>query len=134
MLVEYTLMINGEVIETNVGKYPLEYRAGAGQVVKGLARILDGMSEGEERTVTIEPRDAYGKHYEDAYKTFPKSSFPPGHDLKKGMVVELKTKEGKSVPGVIWQTTGDEIVINFNHPLAGKTLTFQLRIVKIVDP
>ncbi len=128
---DYTLKIDNELVETSEGKEPLEYTHGEGQIIPGLASALNGLKVGDEKTVVIEPKDAYGEIIEEAMKELPKSSFPEEFEPQQGMVIELKNEEGESAPGIIWEIKDAGIVVNFNHPLAGKTLEFDIKIVEI---
>jgi peptidylprolyl isomerase len=128
---DYTLTIDGEQIETSEGKEPLEFTQGEGLIIQGLADAMQGMKVGETKSVTLTPENAYGVEVPEAYKEFPKSTFPEGFEFQKGMIVELRTPEGQAVPGIIWEDKGEAVVVNFNHPLAGKTLTFDVKVVGI---
>lgn len=129
---DYTLKVDGEVVETTVGKQALEYTQGQGMLIPGLEQALEGMKVGEEKDVKIEPKDAYGDINKDALREFPKSSFPADFKIELGTVLEIKDeKSGEAVPGVIWDVKDDKVTINFNHPLAGKTLEFNVKILEI---
>lgn len=128
---EFILTVDGQIIESTAGLKPQKYIPGDGTIMGNLAKVLERMKEGEEKRVTFEPEDAYGKHYPEAYRTFSISELPQGQDLSKGMIVNIEIKDGESIKAVVWQIKGDDVLFNFNHPLAGKTLTYDLKIVKI---
>ena len=126
---EYTLTVENTVIESTVGKTPLEYTQGAGVIIPGLEGQLKGMREGDEKKITIKPEDAYGAFIEEALKEFPKASLPVNIKAQKGEVLQLKGPDGNDILGIIWDVKDESIIVNFNHPLAGKTLIFDVKIV-----
>lgn len=128
---DYTLKIDGEVVETSEGKKPLEYTHGEGSIIAGLTSRIAGLAVGEEKTVIVPAKEAYGEVDEEAYREVPKTQFPEGFEAQRGMVIELQAPDGGAVPAVIWDIKDETIVLNFNHPLAGKTLQFDVKIVDI---
>ncbi|MCA9409160.1 MAG: peptidylprolyl isomerase [Candidatus Omnitrophica bacterium] len=128
---DYTLTIDGQIVETTEGKTPLEYTHGAGEIIPGLSVQLEGLKVGDTKEIIIEPKDAYGEIVEDAIKEFPMTSFPDDFDPQRGMVIEVRDPEGNAAPGIIWEIKEGAVIINFNHPLAGKTLQFDVKIVSV---
>jgi len=130
---DYTLTVNKEQVETSVGKEPLEFVFGDHSVIPGMEKGIAGMKVGEEKTLTIGPKDAYGEVDPKAYKEFPKSSMPAGSVPKVGMVLEAQAPDGENFSATIFQIKGDKVVLDFNHPLAGKELTFKVKILNITN-
>lgn len=128
---DYVLLINSEQVESTRGKEPLTFLVGSQSVIPGLEAQMRGMSVGQEKKIIIDSRDAYGPIDEKAFKQVPLSSMPPGTELKPGLVVEVDDPQGGSFPGVIWEVRADSVIINFNHPLAGQTLEFDVKILEI---
>ena len=128
---DYTLIVNEDVIDTSKGKAPLEYVQGAGQIIPGLEKQMEGMMVGDEKTVTVLAEDAYGPVNDEAFQEIPKTMFPPDFNIQIGLVVPLQDNEGKTVPAIIHEDKDEVVVFNFNHPLAGKDLTFAVKIVDI---
>ena len=128
---DYTLKVGGETLESSVGKQPLEYTHGAGNIIPGLESQLEGMHVGEEKKVVVAPKDGYGEIDSKAFQEIPKGSFPKDKELKQGMVIEMQSPEGAVVPGMISEIKDQTVVVDFNHPLAGKTLEFDVKIVEI---
>lgn len=128
---DYTLKIDGQVVETSNGKEPLEYTQGEGKIIPGLESRLVGLTAGEEKSVVIPAAEAYGEINEAAYREVPKSSLPDGFEPEAGMVLEIKAPDESVVPAVVWEVKEETIVLNFNHPLAGKTLQFDVKIVSV---
>lgn len=132
VIVRYTGRIeSGEVFDTNEGGPALELQAGAGQVIPGLDRALLGMAPGEKKSITLPPEQAYGKRDDSLRRSLPRSEFPPDAPLKAGEVMALKTADGARVPVEVHAVDDQEVVLDFNHPLAGHTLSFDLEVVAI---
>ncbi len=130
---EYTLTVNNEVVETSVGKEPLQFVVGEKTIIPGLENGLLGLHVGEEKVVTVEPKDAYGEVDAKAFKEFPKSTMPKEAEPKVGMVLQAQAPDGESFPAVIAEIKGDKVVLDFNHPLAGKQLSFKVKVLEIAE-
>jgi FKBP-type peptidyl-prolyl cis-trans isomerase SlyD len=128
---DYVLLINSEQVETTQGKEPLVFLVGSKNIIPGLESQLMGMAVGQEKKIIVDAKDAYGEVDPKAYKEVPKTSMPPGTDLKPGLVVEVDDPQGGTFQGVVWEVKPDSVVVNFNHPLAGQTLEFDVRILDI---
>jgi FKBP-type peptidyl-prolyl cis-trans isomerase SlyD len=129
--IEYTLTDDsGKVIDTNVGKEPLTYIQGAGQIVKGLERELNGLKVGEQKKVTVKPEDGYGLPNEKAFQEIPREKIP-SEAQKAGMMLMTKAPDGRGVPIRVHEVREKTVVVDFNHPLAGKTLNFDVKIKDI---
>ena len=91
----YTLTVDEQVVQTSEGQQPLAYTHGSGEIIPGLASELQGMNEGDEKSVLVSAESAYGKVNPDAFKEVPKSSLPEGLDPKKDMMLQAHSPEGK---------------------------------------
>jgi FKBP-type peptidyl-prolyl cis-trans isomerase 2 len=111
-------------------QHPLEFEAGAGQLIKGFDDAVIGMKVGDEKTVKIEAENAYGTHKPELVKKFPRNNLPP--EAKVGMILGLKTADGQQFPATIAAIGDKEVSLDLNHPLAGKNLTFKITVVEIV--
>lgn len=111
--------------------HPLEFEVGAKQVIPGFESAIVGMELNEEKDVTLEPKDAYGDVNPEAFKKFPKDMLPPEQDPKPGMMLALQSPDGKQFPAKITEVGDKEITLDLNHPLAGKTLHFKVKVVEI---
>jgi FKBP-type peptidyl-prolyl cis-trans isomerase SlyD len=131
---EYTLTgEDGKVIDTNKGKEPLKYTQGQNQIVPGLEKQIAGMKVGSEKKVKVKPEDAYGPVNKDAFQEFPKEKIPPD-GLKVGAVLMAKGPQGESIPVKVHEIKENTVVLDLNHPLAGKTLTFDVKVLDIQAP
>ncbi len=132
--VHYTGKLSGgEVFDTSQGKQPLEVEIGSGTVIPGFDQALRGMEENETKNFSLEPEDAYGQHDENLQRSFQRSDLPEGMDPKVGDTLALKTSSGEQVPVWVSAADEDEIKIDMNHPLAGKTLNFEVQVMSISD-
>lgn len=130
--VHYTGQLeDGTVFDESKTGEPLEFTVGSGQIIPGFDKAVEGMELNEEKKVTIESTDAYGKRDETLIREFPKSSLPENFEPEKGMVIRLQDQTGGAVPGTIMDITENSISIDLNHPLAGKDLTFNITVVGI---
>jgi len=128
---DYTLTVDKQVLESSKGKKPLEYVAGEGKIIPGLEKALNGMHVKEQKIIVLDPKDAYGEVDPKGFKEFPKTSLPKEVEPKEGMVLQAQAEDGTSFPAVISEVKSDTIVLNFNHPLAGKKLQFDVKILTI---
>lgn len=129
--INYVLSINSEPVESTQGKEPLTFVVGSKSVIPGLEKQLMGMAVGQEKKIIIGAEEAYGPVDPNAFKEVPLSAMPQDTELKPGIVVEAEDPQGGSFPGVVWEVKTDSVVLNFNHPLAGQTLEFDVQILDI---
>lgn len=111
---------------------PLEFEVGAGQVVKGFDQAVLGMKNNEEKPVEIKPEDGYGPIREDLIQIVPKNNFALDYQAKEGSIVMFNTQYGQ-VRGLIKNISGENVTVDFNHPLAGKTLNFKIIVRNISE-
>ncbi|MFA5406262.1 MAG: peptidylprolyl isomerase [Candidatus Nanoarchaeia archaeon] len=109
--------------------HPLEFEAGAGQVVPGFDEAVNGMELNEEKEFRLESKDAYGEPKKELVRPFPKKQLP--ESVKEGMMIGLGMPNGQQLPGMIKSVGKEEVIIDFNHPLAGKSLNFKVKLVAI---
>lgn len=122
---------NGTVFDSSKGKDPLEFEVGSGMVIKGFDEAVIGMEKGEEKEVTIPPKEAYGEPNPDLVKKFPRDKLPQDQEPKVGMMLTLGTPTGQQLPAKITAVDDKEVTLDINHPLAGKTLIFTIKVVDI---
>ena len=128
---EYTLKSpEGKVIETSKGREPLKYIHGQKMMIPGLEKALTGMKVGGEKNVTVKPEDGYGKINPNAVQEIPKEKIPE-NALKVGAVLAARSPEGNVVPMTVKQIKDKTVVMDMNHPMAGKTLVFDVKVVDI---
>lgn len=113
--------------------HPLEFTVGEGRVIKGFNDAVIGMGEGEERIITMGPEEAYGQQRKELKREIPKEhiGLPEGQELAEGMMLALNAPTGEQIPALIEKVNAKTVLINLNHPLAGKTLFFKLKLVGV---
>ena len=128
--VEYTGKLDdGTVFDSSKGKDPLEFVAGSGQVIKGFDEAVMGMNVGEEKSVSLEPKNAYGPKMDQLVQDVPKTAF--GKETpKEGTTVGIKAPTGQVLPAKVMAIKGDKVTLDMNHPLAGKKLNFELKLIE----
>lgn len=128
---EYTLKLDDNtVLESNVGKEPLTYTQGAHEIVPGLEKAMEGMAIGDTKHVEVKPADGYGEIDPKAFQEVKKSEIPE-KAWKVGTQLEAKSPDGQSMYPRVAEVKRDTIVLDFNHPLAGKMLFFDIKVVDI---
>jgi peptidylprolyl isomerase len=132
--VHYTgTLLDGTQFDSSVGRNPLEFTVGAGQMIAGFDAGVLGMAIGEKKTLQIDPENAYGLSNPEAIIEFPKSNVPAEMQLEIGMQLNLQNEYGQPVPVVVLEVKDDVIIMDANHSLAGKDLIFEVEIVEIVS-
>jgi FKBP-type peptidyl-prolyl cis-trans isomerase SlyD len=121
---------DGKLIESNKGKDPLKYTHGSKQIVPGLEKELAGMKIGGEKRVKVKPEDAYGAVNSKAFQEVPKEQIP-ANGLKIGATLAAKGPHGQEIPVRIHEIKEKTVVLDLNHPMAGKTLLFDIKILDI---
>ncbi|MPZ78260.1 MAG: peptidylprolyl isomerase [Deltaproteobacteria bacterium] len=121
---------DGKLIESNKGKDPLQYTHGTQQIVPGLEKELAGMKVGGEKRVKVKPEDAYGPINSKAFQELPKEQIPP-NGLKVGTILTAKGPQGQTIPVRVHEIKEKTVVVDLNHPMAGKTLLFDVKILDI---
>jgi FKBP-type peptidyl-prolyl cis-trans isomerase 2 len=127
----YTVSVDNEVIQTSEGQQPMSYTHGTEQIIPGLADEVEGMKEGEQKSVTVAAENAYGKVDPNAFRELPKSSLPERLEPRKDMKLQMRTPEGQTIPVRVSEVRPQSIIIDMNHPLAGKDLKFDVKVVSV---
>lgn len=125
---------DGTVFDSSEGKDALEVLAGNGMLIKGFDDALIGMKDGEEKEITIAPENAYGEPNEMLVQKVPRKELSDEVTPEVGMVLGVKAPNGQVFPATIKEVTEEEILLDANHPLAGKTLHFKLQMVSHREP
>ena len=132
--VNYTgTLDDGKVFDSSRGRQPLEVQMGSGNVIAGFESALDGMSLNETKTFTLSPEDAYGHRDDSRMHDFPTSDIPDGMEPKVGQTLMLSTPQGQQIPARVDSIDDQKVVFDLNHPLAGKSLTFEIEVVGISE-
>ena len=131
--VHYTgTLEDGSQFDSSVGRAPLEFTVGAGQMIAGFDAGVVGMAVGEKKTILIDPDHGYGQKDPTAIIEFPSSNIPEGMAVEVGMKLNLQNQYGQPVPVVVMEVKEEVIIMDANHFLAGKDLVFEVELVEIV--
>ncbi len=128
---DYVLTVDGAVVDSSEGKVALEYTHGDGTLIPGLTRQMDGMEPGDEKNFEVSPEEAYGIVNPQAFQKVPVSALPKEIKPAVGMVLKAQDNTGESMTVRISEVKENEVILDFNHPLAGKTLMFKVKIVSV---
>jgi FKBP-type peptidyl-prolyl cis-trans isomerase SlyD len=131
---EYTLHVDNEEIDSSKGQDPLQFLVGYGNIISGLEREMMGMKVGESKDVVIQPADAYGEFDEEAFMEVPRGAFPQDIPVEEGAELTVRDDSGQARYARIDAIDGDNVTLNFNHPLAGDELHFNVKVVGLREP
>ena len=130
--VHYTGKVqDGEQFDSSVGKEPLEFTVGAGQMIKGFDTGVVGMKVGDQKVVVISAEEGYGERSEEAMIEFPKENVPVEMNLEVGLSLTQQDQEGRPFPVTVTEIREDAVMLDANHFLAGKTLVFDIEMVEV---
>jgi FKBP-type peptidyl-prolyl cis-trans isomerase 2 len=128
---QYTLSgEDGKPIESNKGKEPIKYTQGSHQIVPGLEKELAGMKVGEEKRVKVTPEEGYGPVDPKGFQEFPKDKIP-SEGLKVGAILMAAGPRGQQVPVRVHEIKEKTVILDLNHPMAGKTLVFDVKVLDV---
>lgn len=131
VLLEYTAKLeNDSIVDTTVGNEPLTYIHGISKLMPGLQKELEGMKIGETKQIIVKPEDAYGKVETKGFIEVKKSQVPI-EKLKLGSQLETKDEAGRVVYSIVKEIREKTVLLDFNHPLAGKTMYFDVKVIDI---
>jgi len=123
---------DGSEVDSNFGSDPVNFVVGDGSLLPGFERRLFGLRSGEEASFVIAPEDGFGQPQEDNVQRIARDQFEADADqLEPGMVFSFADAAGGELPGVVLDVGERDVTIDFNHPLAGRTLTFKVRIDRV---
>ena len=122
---------SGEIVLKTEEEKPLEVTIGDGAIPKSIESALVDMKEGESKTVTLEPAEAFGPRIDDLVIDLPKEGFGPETILEVGSRISMSSPQGKTFIGTVKEIKDENVTVDFNHPLAGQSLIFTVKVVSI---
>jgi len=131
---EYTLTVDGDILDSTEDGEPLDFLQGHRNIIPGLEKELYGLSEGDTKDVKVIAAEAYGEIDLEALMDVPRSEFPPTIPLETGTELQVKDKEGEVRYATITEVGAKNVQLDFNHPLAGKELNFEIKVVGLRSP
>lgn len=123
---------DGQEFDSSLKRDPLQFEVGTGSMIKGFENAVLDLKPGDKKTVTIVPEEAYGERDENLLIKMPKKSVPEGVTPEVGMRLQIANQQGQAVPVVVTEVLDDSLRLDANHPLAGKTLVFDIEVVEIL--
>ncbi|WP_292365394.1 MULTISPECIES: FKBP-type peptidyl-prolyl cis-trans isomerase [unclassified Methanoculleus] len=123
---------DGTVFDTSEERSPLEFTIGSGQIISGFEQAVVGMEPSEAKTATIPPEEAYGPHREDMTLTVDRGQFPEDIKPEPGQQLQVQQPDGRAAIVTVSDVSESTVTLDANHPLAGRPLTFEIRLVDIV--
>lgn len=122
---------DGSVFDSSVDREPLEFEVGAGMMIAGFDKAVNGMNIGDKKTAEIPANEAYGEKNDEMVVDVPKAQLPPDLKPEVGQQLAMQQPNGQSVPVVVTKVEAETVQIDANHPLAGKDLIFDIELVSI---
>ena len=122
----------GELVDSTFEKKPAELVIGDGNLPAAFEEVIHGMRAGERKVERIEPKDGFGQHNPSNVQRIPKDQFDPSVELSEGLVVSFQDKAKSELPGVVVTIDDTMVTVDFNHPLAGRDLEFEVEILSVV--
>ena len=123
----------GNVLDSSQGRQPLVYMQGAGNIIPGLERELEGKSIGDQIKVTIPADQAYGQRDDRMVQAVSREAFKGVQDIQPGMQFQARTPDGAARLVTVTKVEADNVTVDANHPLAGMPLTFDVKVVDVRD-
>lgn len=129
---DYTLRLDDDqVVDSSEDREPVEFVQGQRQIVPGLEDELYGMEPGEKKSVVVEPAQGYGERNPDANQLVPRDAFEEGFEVEPGMPIQVSDGSGRTATAFVSEVNDESVKLDFNHPLAGETLHFDVRVVDV---
>ncbi len=122
---------SGEIVDSNFERDPATFTVGDGNLLPGFEKALFGMLEGEHKTVVIKPEDGFGQRNPNNIQEIARSQFSPDLELSEGLMLSFADAQKTELPGVVQRFDDEVVVVDFNHPLAGRDILFEVAILKI---
>lgn len=122
---------DGEVIDSNFDKEPATFTVGDEQLLPGFEQALFGLKAGDTRTFDMAPEDGFGQHNPSNIQHMPRSQFGPDLQLEEGLVLSFADAQQTELPGVVREFDDEQVVVDFNHPLAGRNIVFEVAILRV---
>ena len=122
---------DGNVFDSSVNREPLQFTLGAGNMIPGFEQAVQGMNVGDKKTAEIPSEQAYGEKREDMIISVPRENVPGDIQPEVGQQLAIQQQEGQQVPVTVTEVTEEKVVLDANHPLAGKDLVFEIELVEI---
>lgn len=133
---DYVLTLeNGQEVDRSEDNAPLEYLHGHNNIIPGLESELEGLNIGDQKSVTVQPERGYGERNPEGVAEYPREVFPPSREMQVGEAIMMRDSEsGEKFQAYITEIRPESVLLDFNHPLAGETLHFEVKIADLREP
>ena len=131
---EYTLYVDGELLDSSDGQGPLQFLTGYGNIISGLESEMMGMKIGDSKDVVVLPADGYGEFDDEAFMKVPRDQFPKDMPMEVDAELTVRDDKGGARYARVESIEGDVVTLDFNHPLAGDELHFYVKVVALRKP
>ena len=128
---DYNLTVDEEIIDSTENMAPIQFIHGKGNIIPGLEKELVGLKIGDTKQILVQPAEAYGEFDENAFTDVSKDQFPPDFEIRLGGEIRVRTISGQFISAIIHEVADDMVKLNLNHPLAGKQLLFDAKIIDL---
>lgn len=133
VIIHYTLQVAGETIESSRGAQPFSFVQGAGEVIPGLEKGLEGLNTGDKKKITVSPEDGYGQKNPETLQRVPRTMFENIESLEVGN--RVRGQQGSQIfQAVVMEINENDVLLDFGHPLAGKVLEFDIEVMNVLAP
>lgn len=122
---------DGEIIDSNFERDPATFVVGDGNLLPGFEKAIFGLTEGDKKTLTISPEQGFGQRNPNNMQEFTRSEFSSDIELREGLVLSFSDAQKTELPGVVSHFDENIVIVDFNHPLAGRDIVFDVAILKI---
>lgn len=122
---------NGDVVDSNFDSQPASFVVGDGSLLPGFERALFGMKSGDKGASVIKPEDGFGENNPNNRQSIPRDQFPADVELVKGLMMSFADAQKAELPGVVYDFDDENVIIDFNHPLAGRDIVFEVEIISV---
>jgi len=126
-------LTDDQILEDNFDDDPITVQLGCGEMAEGLELALIGLQEDDEQTIDIGPDLAFGYVDENLFRALPRAEFDLDLELEQGLIIEFATEDGETLPGTILEHNEEEVRVDLNHPLAGQTVRYSVKIVAVEE-
>ena len=125
---------DGTLVESSYGAEPVEFEMGDGTLINGLERALYGLAASAQQSIRISPKEGYGERDTDRIHMLPRAHFDPGMPVDPGTIISFEMPSGDEVPGMIVAANSETVQVDFNHPLAGHEVIFEVDVLAVHTP
>lgn len=129
--IHYNLKVDGKKVDSSEGRQPLVFKFGSGEMIPGFEEEIADLKTGDKKNFTVKPERGYGERRNEAVQKVPKKAFKDTEGLGVGSVVAIQAPEGSHFQATVMDISDEEVTLDLNHPLAGKTLDFEVEIVGV---